>query len=148
DHRIVVHVDHARPGRTGLGDLVGVLLCGQSGYDVQELVHTLVTGQMGDGTHEEGAAAAGIGGDPGVEGPDLFAHLTVDRIIVFSSQPVVPHAGGVGNRGVDAVRGVGGLVHGGGQSFWGVRFDGRIRVGELERTTAARGRPWGRMRGC
>src|SRR5699024_10138264 len=89
-----------------------------------------------------------IGGDPGVEGPDLFAHLTVDWIIVFSSQPVVPHAGGVGNRGVDAVRGVGGLVHGGGQSFWGVRFDGRIRVGELERTTASRGRPWGRMRGC
>src|SRR5699024_270487 len=124
------------------------VVCAMCGSDVQELVHTLVTCQMGDGTHEEGAAAAGIGGDPGVEGPDLFAHLTVDRIIVFSSQPIVPHAGGVGNRGVDVVRDVGGLVHGGDRSFWGwVSTEGYVLEG-LERTTAARGRPWGRIRSC
>src|SRR5699024_7969964 len=57
--------------------------------------------------------------------------------------PVVPHAGGVGNRGVDAVRGVGGLVHGGGKSFWGVRFDGRIRVGGVGKDHSSAGSPLG-----
>ena len=101
DKRIVIDVDD--PGVRGypLGDLVGIVLAGQPGADIEELADLHLTRQVTDNPGDEIAGRASLVEDTRIELRELVTGLFVDRVVILAAQPVVPNPGRYRNRGVD-----------------------------------------------
>src|SRR5262249_11996996 len=96
----VVRVDHARTGGDVLGDLVDVVLGGDSGADVEELADAGLAGQEPHGAPEEGPVGAHGRTEVGVEGDDRAGDVAIGLEVVVAAQPVVVDTGDVRLGGV------------------------------------------------
>jgi hypothetical protein len=99
--RIVVDADDAGLGGDALGDLVGVVVGGQSGADVEELADAEIAGDEGHGTDQVLAGGAGHRLDGVGVCAVGVARDPVDLVVVLAARPVVPDAGRVRHRRVD-----------------------------------------------
>ncbi|GAA3411209.1 hypothetical protein GCM10018952_18920 [Streptosporangium vulgare] len=98
DGRVVVDVDDPGVG----GDLVHVVLGGQPGADVEELVDPRL-GEETDRPAQERAIGAGTVPDLGDDLQCLLRGLPIHREVVLASQVVVVHARDVGNMRLDTL---------------------------------------------
>jgi len=104
DQRIVVDVDHPGVLIDGLGDLVHVLLGGQTRADVEELPDARLLSEPAHRLDEQ--PPVGLRPYPDLRHPleDLFGRLAVGGVVVLAAQEVVVHAGDVRLLDVDAGR--------------------------------------------
>src|SRR5699024_1196769 len=85
---------------------------------VQELTQARLTRQISHRTAEKGPGGAGPLSHSREDFEEGIPCLSVDGVVVFSSQPVVPHAGRVRHTRVDG----GCVVHGSPFGGWGTPF--------------------------
>ncbi len=98
---VVVHVDDARVGGDGLGDLVDVALGGQAAAEVDELPDPGLAGEEADDPAQEGPVVLDhVAGDRR-DRQELFGHLAVGGEVVLAVQQVVVDARRVRHARVD-----------------------------------------------
>ena len=73
----------------------------KAGTDVQELADPHLTSQVPDRPGEEGPGSASELDNVGINLGDLVTDLTVYRVVILTTQPVVPDPGRVRHGGVD-----------------------------------------------
>jgi len=91
---VVVDVDDLGFRRDRLGYLVGVLVGGQAGADVEELPDPGLAGQVLDRAAQERPVGPHPGQDVRVGLQRLLSGLPVGGEVVLAAQLVVVHAGG------------------------------------------------------
>src|SRR5215469_1204187 len=73
----------------------------QAGTNVQKLINIGLVYQVMDSTGEKLPVGAGLGNDAWVDLDELLAGLPINRVVIFTAEPVIPDAGRVRDRRVD-----------------------------------------------
>src|SRR6266536_3406857 len=83
-----------------LGHLVGIVGRWDAGADIQELPDTFFADQIADGAGEEQPVSTSLGDDGWEHLGDLITDMAVDRVVVFSADPVIPDTRGMRDIGL------------------------------------------------
>ena len=104
DNWVVVHIDHAGPGRYFPRDFMDVTRAGDAGANVDDLADSRLADKKADDALQERPVGAGDVTPFGSGAQDLAGSLPIYGIVVLSAQVEVVHAGRVRPAGVNLGR--------------------------------------------